>query len=584
MSLAVSIEGRLAIPVRAVPLVTSWFVDPRQIVAWLSDPPDTGIDGESNKHPCALAAFRMRNGKTAPISWANWRSFEQSLSALSARLHQDEPNHEISKETWKPQSLEVLPDDALIWLDEFEASFRRCDFSENGVPLPKPTIDLDPLVPEPLQIVADDLKALRVMFFEGDYEKVWGDLTPKQRAWIEEQGLHCVAKDTQGGVVAVRFGAEAWAALSAEERIMSVARMHRPEVDALVDRALQRTVTSAVAGGSSWATEARTYLGPSSEATDVRTYGAKAVAFLDNQARLHQKAEPSTAAAIRTAAAAIRKCLPSTPLPDRHAARQLRDGWNGVKIARASRPPSEEAEVSELASREQLFLAEWIKVVGVGLGIHESYEITSSGIRFRTWTDDEIAERLASEQLEMDLENRTPPLAFPCTPKQLVEFVRNAPGVHGFVLPEKFETAVLASCLLVQADLGHHSDHPAAIPQPADSPATNRTSPGPLSTKVLAECFCSVSGLRDLRHRLSELPKWAVEDGALVQRGRRGDKSGSLWDPVQFAINLYRRDPKIGIPPHKLRKDELDNIFEFEALADWKNEWKRRKADLSRKF
>lgn len=115
----------------------------------------------------------------------------------------------------------------------------------------------------------------------------------------------------------------------------------------------------------------------------------------------------------------------------------------------------------------------------------------------------------------------------------------------------------------------------------ARAPAPGSTSPRSyLSTRQLAECFCSHTGLKDTHDRLSNYPDWATKDKALVVPGKRGEKHGGQWDPVQFALNLLERKTMIGIPGARLKIKHLDPVFGFKELLPWKDEWNRRKRSL----
>lgn len=104
-----------------------------------------------------------------------------------------------------------------------------------------------------------------------------------------------------------------------------------------------------------------------------------------------------------------------------------------------------------------------------------------------------------------------------------------------------------------------------------------------LTTSDLVACFGGYMGVSNPAKVLSEYPKWAARNGALVSRGRRGAPSKtkpdiSKWDPVLFALNLLNKNPlpklmEIGI----LKQQHLDTVFSKRSLTEWKPIWIKNK-------
>lgn len=139
----------------------------------------------------------------------------------------------------------------------------------------------------------------------------------------------------------------------------------------------------------------------------------------------------------------------------RWARRQFEDGFNAVRepVVQARRGPLElSAErCAELANLRELFLDNWIELVGWGIGRHESYDVGDGGIMFINWQEDVIAAAPVDCQFEMARDNRTAPhLRFPCTPAELVDFVDTAIGIHSFIVPEAFRFAVATGAQVEQ--------------------------------------------------------------------------------------------------------------------------------------
>lgn len=76
-----------------------------------------------------------------------------------------------------------------------------------------------------------------------------------------------------------------------------------------------------------------------------------------------------------------------------------------------------------LAIAAEIKIADWVKITGIGLGDHGQYRITENGVSFKGWTAEQIADAPVWQQPDMLSENEHC-LAFPCTPQQLLDFVR----------------------------------------------------------------------------------------------------------------------------------------------------------------
>ena len=147
------IEGREAIPVRAIPLLTYWEVlSPDSLASAL-----TGEDAFSESFR-TLFAHRISDGgiKNVPQRW--WANFMvRELDALSERIKQTEISHEVGYDQWRRESLERLPAATFLWRDEFEACFWQ-KFGPNGETIWLPDgnkktrnesiqLDFDPFIP-----------------------------------------------------------------------------------------------------------------------------------------------------------------------------------------------------------------------------------------------------------------------------------------------------------------------------------------------------------------------------------------------------------------------------------------------------
>jgi hypothetical protein len=118
VNVIIKIEGREAIPVRAMPLLTDWqTVTPDMLAAALS--------GDQHFfHLAAMQAYRVVNGKAVPRRW--WTNYvSEPLQALSDEIRATETTRTSGKEQWKFKSLEKLPAGVYVWRDEFERAYQR---------------------------------------------------------------------------------------------------------------------------------------------------------------------------------------------------------------------------------------------------------------------------------------------------------------------------------------------------------------------------------------------------------------------------------------------------------------------------
>ena len=121
MNVVITIKGREAIPVRAIPYLTDWEVMSPDVVA-------DALTGEDEFNPQfkELRAYRFDDDTIKVVNpnwWANFPARE--LKALSDRIGQSEISHETGYDDWRRDSLKLLPAGVFVWRDEFETCFWR---------------------------------------------------------------------------------------------------------------------------------------------------------------------------------------------------------------------------------------------------------------------------------------------------------------------------------------------------------------------------------------------------------------------------------------------------------------------------
>lgn len=119
MNVVVLIDGREAVPVRAIPLLTNWETMSPDIVARALAWDEDAIRFEG------LQAFHYDNRQRAlPATW--WENVAcRKLRALSDSIKAAELTHETGLQEWRQKSIEVLPAGVFVWKDEFEPMHAR---------------------------------------------------------------------------------------------------------------------------------------------------------------------------------------------------------------------------------------------------------------------------------------------------------------------------------------------------------------------------------------------------------------------------------------------------------------------------
>lgn len=122
MQVTIEINGRQALPVRAIPLLTDWRgLSPDQLAKILA--------GDSDHWPSfdGLTAYRLHpDGSTEPIPprwWASW--VVGKLQATSEAIEAAQTSHATGRQQWRSESLAQLPAGVFLWRDEFEAAHAR---------------------------------------------------------------------------------------------------------------------------------------------------------------------------------------------------------------------------------------------------------------------------------------------------------------------------------------------------------------------------------------------------------------------------------------------------------------------------
>jgi len=119
MNVVVQIEGRDAIPVRAIPMLTDWQALSPDVVAEI-------LSGGSVHWPSfdGLTAYRLhpdgRVVRETQRAWSSW--IVRNLKAASEAIKAKQTSHEAGYQQWRSEALAQLPAGVFVWRDEFEAA------------------------------------------------------------------------------------------------------------------------------------------------------------------------------------------------------------------------------------------------------------------------------------------------------------------------------------------------------------------------------------------------------------------------------------------------------------------------------
>lgn len=120
MNCVITINGREAVPVRAIPFITGWRTfSPDAVAMGLAQRCDWGRLG-------GLTAYHVaEDGSTHEVLPKEWDGVASELAALSKRLKKDDPDAAVSYPEWREKSISCLPSHCFVWLDEFERVYKR---------------------------------------------------------------------------------------------------------------------------------------------------------------------------------------------------------------------------------------------------------------------------------------------------------------------------------------------------------------------------------------------------------------------------------------------------------------------------
>lgn len=118
MNVVVVIEGREAIPVRALPYVTGWTMSPDVVAQSLAR--TTFFDRLKG-----VKAYHLSSQGVAPMLPKEWDGIEADLAILTDKLMATQTIDQENYPAWRRESIPLLPPACFVWRDEFEPTFQR---------------------------------------------------------------------------------------------------------------------------------------------------------------------------------------------------------------------------------------------------------------------------------------------------------------------------------------------------------------------------------------------------------------------------------------------------------------------------
>lgn len=119
MNVVVTIDGREAIPIRAIPLVTGRWVSPDVLAESLA------YHDEFNLFNGIFAYQLLANGEYSKVLPGEWDVVEDHLQGLDRRLAVNSDDKKLTRPIWIIESTKLLPAGVFLWRDEFERAFCR---------------------------------------------------------------------------------------------------------------------------------------------------------------------------------------------------------------------------------------------------------------------------------------------------------------------------------------------------------------------------------------------------------------------------------------------------------------------------
>jgi hypothetical protein len=444
MNVLVLINGREAIPVRAIPRMADSTVSADILVRGLLCTKD---DNPFHK----LSAYELLEYECSrKVAAVEWRPAAVKLHALSDALHRREMKGELTHAEataeWKRESVKRLPPGVFVWKDEFfRKHFERYRRLSNEELAQLHRDGLEML--RELASAPDDSYTAELMAAHGVPEN-WRETFQAEidQANAEEPfnpGDYCLYVPNTCAPKATDTLSDATFSplLEEDERFVVMEGFeHMPKAGPKNEEEQSGLVKAgeAVHILAKWLENPIDEL-PSYPRKIAQIYVPRWTEMSANERRAQaEEADHQVKATLgdRFEKARMDAEQTNAATPARFAQRAMQDGFDKVTREKAGEQ-NFEARVAavnltderciQLAHSHELRIADWTALTGIGIGWHWSYVVSAEGVAFREWTEKEIREASVDRQIEMHQDNEAMPLILPCTPARLIQFVDAAP-------------------------------------------------------------------------------------------------------------------------------------------------------------
>jgi hypothetical protein len=117
MNVVFLVDGREAVPVRALPFVTGWSMSPDIVAESFADP-------DSWRWMQDVPAYQLHGGTiSGPLLPKEWDGVVDRLQALDTKLKAMSDDRKQTRPIWLRKSVPLLPPSVFVWKDQFEAYF-----------------------------------------------------------------------------------------------------------------------------------------------------------------------------------------------------------------------------------------------------------------------------------------------------------------------------------------------------------------------------------------------------------------------------------------------------------------------------
>jgi hypothetical protein len=128
-TVTITINGREAIPVRAIPLMTNWNLNAQQLAEALNF---DDLFFREKKETQPLSSYHLPDGvnpsRVLPAFWSRIRTLIDNLELqLDAEVEETQKDN---YQAWVDESILLLPPGVFVWRDEFEAAFATVSHPE----------------------------------------------------------------------------------------------------------------------------------------------------------------------------------------------------------------------------------------------------------------------------------------------------------------------------------------------------------------------------------------------------------------------------------------------------------------------